>query len=151
MNEKRRYKQYKKFDVIYVDFGNNQPGVQSGVRAGIIVSCNASNHAGAPQVTVVPLTSKLKDIPVHVRIHPNDVSGYPLKVVSDFIPEDIQTLAKSCIRAKTGYIPEESEMREQIDRALIRQLDLLPVATKMVKEEMQGGESLQEDKPKKVC
>ena len=65
--EKRRYGKYNKFDVVYADFGKNPHGIQGGIRPGIIISCDASNHDGAPQVSVVPLSSKLKDIPVQVR------------------------------------------------------------------------------------
>lgn len=36
-------------------------GVQGGIRPGIVVSCDASNHGGAPQISVVPLSSKLKE------------------------------------------------------------------------------------------
>ena len=64
--EKRRYGKYNKFDVVYADFGKNPHGIQGGIRPGIIISCDASNHDGAPQVSVVPLSSKLKDIPVPV-------------------------------------------------------------------------------------
>lgn len=138
-NNKKRYKKYNKFDVVYADFGSNPHGVESGIRPGIIISRNASNHAGAPQVSIVPLSSKLKDIPVHVVVNPSDVRGYNLRKQSDFMPEDAQTLAKGCIRSKTGYIPEDSAVREAIDRALIMQFDLLPVARKMVLEEMQNA------------
>lgn len=57
--EKRRYGKYNKFDVVYADFGKNPHGIQGGIRPGIIISCDASNHDGAPQVSVVPLSSKL--------------------------------------------------------------------------------------------
>ena len=56
---------------------------------------------------------------------------------SDFMPEDIQTLNKGCVRFKSGYIPGESEIREAMDRAMIMQLNLLPVARKMVLEELE--------------
>lgn len=135
---KRTYKKYNKFDVVYADFGNNPHGVESGIRPGIIISCDTSNHACAPQVSVVPLSSKIKDIPVHVIVNPSDVRGYNLRNPSDFMPEDTQTLSKGCIRSKTGYIPKDSAVREEIDRALIMQFDLLPVARKMVLEEMQN-------------
>ncbi len=104
-----------------------------------IVSCDASNHEGAPMVTVCPLSSKLKDIPVHVQIKLNDVRGYRLKAISDFLPEDIQTVSKMEIRGKTGYIPVEAEVMEQIDRALIRQLNLIRAARNMVMEELSDG------------
>ena len=125
--EKRRYGKYNKFDVVYADFGKNPHGIQGGIRPGIIISCDASNHDGAPQVSVVPLSSKLKDIPVHVILNPKDVSGFGLSKISDF-------------RAKSGTIIEDSGVREEINRALIRQFDLLPVARKMVMEELANGQ-----------
>ena len=122
------------------DFGKNPHGIQGGIRPGIIISCDASNHDGAPQVSVVPLSSKLKDIPVHVILNPKDVSGFGLSKISDFMPEDAQTISKGCIRAKSGTVIEGSGVREEIDRALIRQFDLLPVARKMVMEELANGQ-----------
>ena len=127
---KKRYDKYKKFDVVYADFGRNPHGVQGGIRPGIVVSCDASNHGGAPQISVVPLSSKLKDNPVHVIVEPSEIRGHSLSNRSDFMPEDIQTLNKGCVRFKSGYIPGESEIREAMDRAMIMQLNLLPVARK---------------------
>ena len=134
---KKRYDKYKKFDVVYADFGRNPHGVQGGIRPGIVVSCDASNHGGAPQISVVPLSSKLKDNPVHVIVEPSEIRGHALSNRSDFMPEDIQTLNKGCVRFKSGYIPGESEIREAMDRAMIMQLNLLPVARKMVLEELE--------------
>lgn len=116
---KKHYDKYKKFDVVYADFGRNPHGVQGGIRPGIVVSCDASNHGGAPQISVVPLSSKLKDNPVHVIVEPSEIRGYALSNRSDFMPEDIQTLNKGCVRFKSGYIPGESEIREAMDRAMI--------------------------------
>ena len=56
------------------------------------------------------------------------------------MPEDAQTISKGCIRAKSGTVIEDSGVREEIDRALIRQFDLLPVARKMVMEELANGQ-----------
>ena len=73
-------------------------------------------------------------------IHINPISTADgISKKSDFMPEDAQTIAKGCIRAKSGFIPVDSEVREAIDRALIRQFDLLPVARKMVMEELANG------------
>ena len=145
MKGRRKYGKYNKFDVVYADFGKNPHGVEGGVRPGVIISCDASNHNGAPQVSIVPLSSKLKNIPVHVIIKPEDVRGYRLKTDSDFMPEDAQTLSKDNIRSKSGYIPKNSEAREEIDRSLIMQFDLLPVARKMVMEELENGQQKQEN------
>ena len=139
---KKHYDKYKKFDVVYADFGRNPHGVQGGIRPGIVVSCDASNHGGAPQISVVPLSSKLKDNPVHVIVEPSEIRGYALSNRSDFMPEDIQTLNKGCVRFKSGYIPGESEIREAMDRAMIMQLNLLPVARKMVLEELEMKQNI---------
>jgi mRNA interferase MazF len=140
MESKNRVAKYNKFDVVYADFGCNPNGVQSGIRPAVIVSADAGNRGRAPQISVVPLSSKLKEIPVHVKIEPADVRGYGLKCTSDFMPEDVQTLSKGSIRGKSGYIPSDSMIREEIDRAMIMQFNLLPVARKMILEEMQNGQ-----------
>ena len=73
---KKHYDKYKKFDVVYADFGRNPHGVQGGIRPGIVVSCDASNHGGAPQISVVPLSSKLKVNKIAAR--------WPAKAVAQF-------------------------------------------------------------------
>lgn len=138
MRNGKIYEKYNKFDVVYADFGKNPNGVEGGIRPAVIISCDASNHRGAPQVSLVPLSSKLKDIPVHVLIKPEDVRGYQLKTVSDFMPEDTQTISKKCIKGKSGYIPKNNDVREAIDRALIMQFDLLPAARRIIQEELQN-------------
>lgn len=148
MEKNKKYKRYNKFDVVYADFGRNPNGVEGGVRPAVIVSCDASNHERAPQISVVPLSTKLKNIPVHVQIDPEDVRGYALRSRSDFMPEDAQTLAKGSIRGKTGYIPKDSAVREEIDRALIKQFDLLPVARKIIMEELRNAEK---GEGKEIC
>lgn len=120
---KKKYKVYKKGQVIYVDFGHQPPGVQGGIRPSVVVSRNESNHSFAPQITVCPLSSKLKDKKVHVRLQKNDVNGYHLKSESDILPEDMQTVAKSAVRGAIGYVCEE-KMKE-LDYALALQLGLL--------------------------
>ena len=35
---KKHYDKYKKFDVVYADFGRNPHGVQGGIRPGIVVA-----------------------------------------------------------------------------------------------------------------
>lgn len=98
--EKRRYGKYNKFDVVYADFGKNPHGIQGGIRPGIIISCDASNHDGAPQVSVVPLSSKLKDIPVHVILNPKDVSGFGLSKISDLCLKMHRQFQKAALEQK---------------------------------------------------
>lgn len=124
MNDKKKYKAYKRGQVLFVDFGKRPPGVEGGLRPCVVVSCNKSNHAGAPQITVCPLSSKLKQIPVHVQIKVDDVKGYSLKTVSDMLPEDIQTIPKAAVRGELGYISERAPVMQKINRALRMQLGL---------------------------
>ena len=124
MNDKKIYKAYKRGQVLFVDFGKRPPGVEGGLRPCVVVSCDKSNHAGAPQITVCPLSSKLKQIPVHVQIRPEDVVGYSLKTVSDLLPEDVQTISKSAVRGELGYIADKTEIMKKINYALAMQLGL---------------------------
>lgn len=122
MENKRKYDVFKKGQVIYADFGKKPPGVEGGLRPCVVVSCNESNHSRAPQITVCPLSSKIKKIPVHVVIQPLDVSGYHLRTASDMLPEDIQTIPKSAVRGTIGFI--NKNVMEEIDRKLAMQLGL---------------------------
>ena len=140
MEKKGYYKPYKKGQVVYVDFGWQPNGVQGFLRPAVVVSADASNHCRAPQITVCPLSSKLKDIKVHVQIHPLDVNGLHLQKISDFMPEDMQTVPKSSIRGTIGYITVDSKVMDKINKALLTQLDLLKTAKKIVKGELKNAE-----------
>lgn len=110
--------------VLFADLGKRPPGVEGGLRPCVVVSCDESNHSRAPQITVCPLSSKLKKIPVHVQIKPEDVKGYSLRTVSDLLPEDMQTIPKSAVRGELGYIASDSAIMTQINNALLMQLGL---------------------------
>ena len=140
MEKKRYYKPYKRGQVVYVDFGWQPNGVQGFLRPAVVVSADTSNHCRAPQITVCPLSSKLKDIKVHVQIHPLDVNGLHLQKISDFMPEDMQTVPKSSVRGTIGYITVDSKVMDKINKALLTQLDLLNTAKKIVKGELENAE-----------
>lgn len=118
-NRKKKFKTYKKGQVVYADLGRKAPGVQGGVRPCIVVSRDKSNHMYAPQISVCPLSSKLKDNLVHVRVHPYDVNGFHLRTESDCLPEDIQTIPKSAVIGAIGYVREESGVMAKLDAAMI--------------------------------
>ncbi|MEF9922245.1 MAG: type II toxin-antitoxin system PemK/MazF family toxin [Anaerovoracaceae bacterium] len=138
-NEKKYYKSYKRGQVVYVDFGWQPNGVQGFLRPAVVVSSDASNHCRAPQITVCPLSSKLKGIKVHVQIKPLDVNGMHLQKISDFMPEDMQTVPKSAVRGTIGYITVSSKIMDEIDKSLIMQLDLWETAKKMAMEEIKNA------------
>ena len=143
-NYKKKYKPYKRGQVVYVDFGWKPEGVQCFIRPAVIVSSNQSNHNKAPQITVCPLSSKLKDLDVHVQIHPLDVGGMHLQKISDFIPEDIQTVPKSFIRGSIGNITASSGVMDKIDWALIKQLGLTEMVQRMIREAVEHGKKGEE-------
>lgn len=60
------------------------------------------------------------------------------EVLAEKLYVSVDTVSK-IENGKSGFIPVDSEVREAIDRALIRQFDLLPVARKMVMEELANG------------
>lgn len=137
---KKKYREFKRGQVVYADLGKRLPGVEGGLRPCVVVSSNESNHCYAPQITLCPLSSKLKNIPVHVQIKPEDVKGYPLKTVSDLLPEDIQTISKTSVRAELGYISETSAVMTQIDYVLLKQLGLYENSSKLFgKNKREGG------------
>ena len=133
--KQKPFRRYRKGQVVYADLGNNPPGVESGIRPCIVISNTRSNHGFAPQVTVCPMTTKFKQNPVHVTIRPQDVSGFSLKQDSQLLPEQCKTIPKNRIRGCVGYTEDDSEMRYELDMALIREYDLLSVARRMIEEE----------------
>lgn len=122
---KKKRKQYRKGQILIVDFGARPQGVEGFLRPAIVVSCDASNHPGGPQITVCPLSSRLKPkIKVHVAIEPDCVIGKPLRRKSEVLPEDIQTVSKKAVKGYIGYIPNDSELMARIDDAISQQLAL---------------------------
>ena len=121
---KKIYSSFKRGEVVYVDFGAQSHGVQGGIRPCIVVSSNAGNHCRAPQITVCPLTTKIKDKPVHVKIESHDVTGYQLKQTSEMLAEDIMTVSKDAVRGKVGFIKEDTDIMKQINHAVMLHLGI---------------------------
>ena len=107
-----------------MDLGNYSPGAERGLRPCIVVSRNAGNHERTPQVTVVPLTTTHKEIPVHVEVKPLEVTGYHLKETSMALAESIQTVHKSRIRGKIGRVDADSGVMDRLDAAVKLHLGL---------------------------
>ena len=124
MRRNKVFESYRRGQVVFADLGYSDEGVQGGIRPCVIVSCDKSNHFKAPQITVCPLSSKIKENKVHVQLHPLDVNGYHLRQISDMLPEDIQTIAKKRVRGTIGFIENKSEIMKKRNAALIMQLRL---------------------------
>ena len=122
MQKNRRvYSSFSRGEVVYVDLGTQPYGVQGGIRPCVVVSSNASNHCRAPQITVCPLTTHIKDKPVHVQIKSDEVNGYHLKQLSDLLAEDIVTVSKDAV----GFIKNDSEVMDKINYALKLHLGMI--------------------------
>ncbi|MEF9984530.1 MAG: type II toxin-antitoxin system PemK/MazF family toxin [Oscillospiraceae bacterium] len=68
-------REYKRGDIIYVDFGNNEGSVQSGKRPAMIIGNDKGNYF-SPVLIVAPITSQpKKDIPTHLKINKGIDSG----------------------------------------------------------------------------
>ena len=115
-------KQLLRGDIIYVDLGQHvHSSVQSGLRPCLVVS----SYPTSTVANVCPFTTKMgkRHIPVHVRVEPADVQGY-LEKPSLLLAEQITTIDKNRVISKIGHIPEDSEVMERIDAAIMRQLCL---------------------------
>ena len=116
-------KQIIRGDVIYIDLGQHpKSSVQSGVRPCVVVS-NNTNNKYAKVLCVCPCTGNISKnyIPTHVVIEPEDVKGY-FEKTSLLLAEQITVVSKNKVISKVGHIPEDSDVMEQINNAIARQL-----------------------------
>ena len=116
-------KQIIRGDVIYIDLGQHpKSSVQSGVRPCVVVS-NNTNNKYAKVLCVCPCTGNISKnyIPTHVVIEPEDVKGY-FEKTSLLLAEQITVVSKNKVISKVGHIPEGSDVMEQINNAIARQL-----------------------------
>lgn len=105
---------------IYIASLNDQGGsIQKGTRPVVIVS-NDKNNAFSPNVTIVPLTSKLdkRYLPVHVII-----KGHGLSTPSLFLGEQIMLISKEQLIKKVGSLCGTA-YEEYINQAIKIQLGL---------------------------
>ena len=109
-------------DIVYIDLGYQEGSVQSGKRPCLVVSNDRSNRA-SEIVNVIPLSSKLKNNPVHVTIYPEDVRGH-LECVSHALVEQVVTKSKKTVLQKVGHIATDSSVMEAVIEAMILQMKL---------------------------
>lgn len=74
---------------------------QAGIRPALIISENDFNNGPAGLIVILPITSKKKDIPLHVKISPSE-SG--LDLISYIKCEDIRSLSKERLITKKGDV-----------------------------------------------
>ena len=107
---------YKRGDIWWVDLGLDEKDIsghlQAGKRPCLIIS-NDKNNEYSPTVNVIPLSCKIKPLPVHPRI-------YLHNRLSIFLCEQIRTISKSQIMEYYGYA--NSIVLERVEKCLKIQL-----------------------------
>lgn len=102
---------YKRFDVVLVDFGQVEfKGEQGGKRPAIILQNDVGNHFGITTL-VVPLTSKIKHLnqPTHLLFKKDEEKG--LKVDSMVLGECLRQVSEQRIIKRLGYISSIEDKR----------------------------------------
>jgi len=86
---------------------------QSGICPAVIISVDEFNSCPANLVVVVPITIKNKNIPLHVKIQPENSRFAKVWFAK---PEDIRSISKERLAKKIGQLPEErlKEMEEKV-------------------------------------
>ena len=100
---------YKRFDVVLVDFGQVEfAGEQGGKRPALILQNDTGNHFSSTTL-VAPLTSKIKHLnqPTHLLFKRDEEKG--LKVDSMVLGECLRQISEQRIIKKLGYISSMEE------------------------------------------
>lgn len=98
----------KRGDIFYAELHGIE-NQQTGTRPVIIYS-NNTNNIFAPTIQVIPLSSELKELCVHVLIE-----GFGLREPSMALLEQFTTINKTQLKEKVGSL--SSEYMEKVDRA----------------------------------
>ncbi len=112
---------FKRGDIVYASLGN-YPGTSklSGDRPCLVVS-STRNNIVSTVMTVCPISTKIRNNPVHVKVTPDDVQGY-LQRESDIMVEQITVIDKRNVISKSGYV--KPEFMERVDDVIVRHLAL---------------------------
>jgi mRNA interferase MazF len=100
-------------DVWLLDLDPTRGHEQAGKRPGLIVSADPLNHGPAGLVIIVPLTTRERGIPFHVRIDP-DEGG--LRQVSFAKCEDVRSVAAERLMGRIGRVSPGT--MEQVEEGL---------------------------------
>lgn len=114
----------KRGDIILVDLGVGSGSIQNGLRPCCVVS-NELNNRHSPNLTVVPLTSKVykKQMPTHIKIVKE---MYPIHTDSIVLCEQIMTIDKARINGSVLFSLNQLEIKK-LDVAMGIQLGLVDV------------------------
>jgi mRNA interferase MazF len=88
-------------EIWLVDLDPTRGREQAGKRPALVVSANVFNKGPAELVVVLPITSKAKGIPLHVRIDPPEGG---VKTPSFIKCEDVRSVAKQRLSKRWGGV-----------------------------------------------
>lgn len=102
---------FKRYDIVLVDFGNTMDSEQSGIRPAIIVQNNAGNFFSSSTI-VIPLTKKHKNLnqPTHALIKHSEENG--LRKDSMLLGECVRQVSEKRILQYIGTVSNEFEQSE---------------------------------------
>src|SRR5271154_5879934 len=105
-----------------VDFPSDPPG--KGPRPVLIVSTNLRNtHPKASTVLVVPFTTTITDLPIHIRLSPSQ-TGLP--ETSELRPEEITAVRKEFLKRRDGTRTQAESVITLIARYVVLSLGVQP-------------------------
>ena len=100
-------------DIWTVDLDPTRGREQAGRRPALIVSVDLFNHGPADLVVVLPLTSKDKGIPLHVRVAPPEGGVEEPSFVKC---EDVRSISKQRLAKRWGRVSSQTmlEIEERL-------------------------------------
>lgn len=106
-------------DVWLVDFGADPTDPeQAFLRPAVIVSDDRLHHPNLGMVIVVPGTSTIRNIPLHVVVSPDSANG--LRAGTAFQPEQVRAVSDRRLTERLGHIDDLNlhEIDEKLRSAL---------------------------------
>ncbi|MBI2918580.1 MAG: type II toxin-antitoxin system PemK/MazF family toxin [Chloroflexi bacterium] len=92
-------------EVWLVDLSPTRGHEQAGVRPALVVSADLFNHGPAGLIVVVPLTTRAREIPLHVAVTPPE--GGPRE--PSFVKcEDIRSVSRGRLTQRWGAVGERT-------------------------------------------
>jgi mRNA interferase MazF len=92
-------------EIWFVDLNPVRGHEQAGIRPALIISATTFNHGPANLVTVLPITTKDRSIPSHVKIKPTTST---LQKTSFIICEQIRTISQDRLTKRVGVINKDT-------------------------------------------
>lgn len=107
-------------DIWLIDLNPAKGREQTGKRPALIISADGFNKSAAELVVVLPITSKKKNIPLHVEVIPPDGG---LNITSYIKCEDIRSVSKERLADFLGTISTDVMRKVEKNLKLLLVLD----------------------------